>query len=459
MNKLQHFMIKWYKERRITMKTERLYQQNVYLKECESTILDTITDLDAMKSLGAKAQPNSFCLVLDKTIFFPEGGGQPHDLGFINDYPICYVFEKEDVIYHQLVAPSSNADCFFGTSTEHALGQIAHCQIDWNRRFLHMQMHCGEHILSGMFYQEYGGVNRGFHMGSDYMTIDINLEEKSEFTAFTSEMVSHVERLANKAIWANVPVTVHYFKNKTEAETLPLRKKLIVEENISIVCVGNVANPADCVACCGTHPNTAGQVGLVKIIRMENYKGMTRFTVKAGLNAFENYVLAHNTLTPLCERYSTEPQQLLEKIQIQENKNSTVRKELYHLKKMVIANAVKELEKLYASLSSNALASPFKGTSANPILIRSYDGLTLEDLQTLGRHITPSIKGLLFLVYEPLCTVLLFSKGKPDCGKLVRDNASIYQGKGGGNATCARAIFTKTENVETYMDLLEKHLR
>lgn len=438
------------------MKTERLYQQNVYLKQCESTILEVITDLKTMKNLGAKEQPNTFCLILDKTVFFPEGGGQPSDIGFINDCPVSYVFEKDNIVYHQLASPSSS---FLGASIENACGKTVTCQIDWNRRFLHMQMHCGEHILSGMFYQEYGGVNRGFHIGSDYMTIDIRLEEKPEFTHFTEEMVSNVERLANKAIWSNVPVSVHYFQKKSEAEVFPVRKKLEIEENISIVCVGSKDNPADCVACCGTHPSTAGQVGLIKIIRMENYKGMTRFTVKAGQNAYNHFVLEHKVLTPLCERFSAEPHQLLEKIKIQEKKSSAVRKELYELKKKMIGNEIQKIESLYASLSTNVLFPPFKGSFSNPIMIQSYDYFNTDDLQTLGRHVTASIKGLLILVCEPALTVLLFSNGKPDCGQLVRENADIYQGKGGGNATCARAIITKTENLETYLDLLEKHLR
>ncbi|WP_324825422.1 alanyl-tRNA editing protein [Sinanaerobacter sp. ZZT-01] len=438
------------------MKTKRLYQKNTYLKECESTILEVITDLDKMKNLGAKEQQNTFCLVLDKTVFFPEGGGQPTDIGFINDYPVYYVFEKDDIVYHQLSSPSFH---LAELSTLLAVGTTVKCQIDWNRRFLHMQMHCGEHILSGMFYQEYGGVNRGFHMGSDYMTIDINLEEKPEFTHLTEEMASHVEFLANKAIWSDVPVTVRHFQKKSDAEQLPLRKELEIEENISIVCVGSEENPADCVACCGTHPSTAGQVGIVKILKMENYKGMTRFTVIAGQLAYQHFSFEHKTLTTLCERFSSEPQLLLEKINAQEKKNQMFRKELYDLKKRIIDDEVQKIEALYDSLSTNVLFPPFKGNFSNPIMLQSYDCLNPDDLQTLGRHVTSFIKGLLILICPPEKTVLLFSNGKPDCGQLVRDNADIYQGKGGGNAVCARAIFTKSEDVETYVDLLEKHLR
>lgn len=428
------------------MYTLRLYQQDVYLKECDSIVLDIIGDLDHMKELGGKAEKNTACLVLDQTVFFPEGGGQPCDTGFINGYPVVYVFERDSVVYHQVAVPASNAMDFFNAGEPKAPGTGVHCQIDWNRRFLHMQMHCGEHILSGMFYQEYGGVNRGFHMGADYMTLDISLEERPEYTEFTPEMVSRVELLANKAIWANVSVTTRRFDTKAEAEGLPLRKKLTIEKDISIVCVGSVENPADCVACCGTHPASSGQVGLVKITRMEHYKGMFRFYVKAGLPAFEDYCLKHDIVSALAAKHSSEPAQLLEKVKAQDEKNGAVRKELYDLKKSVIAQYAEELRLAYEN-------------GASHIVTRTYENLGSEDVQTLGRRIADSIGGLLILIAAREHTAILFSQGTPDCGKLVRENASIYQGKGGGNNTCARAIFNSKENLDTYLDLIEKHLR
>ena len=476
------------------MKTIKLYQQDVELRHCESTLLAVVTDEKEMEALGAKKQKNTMLLLLNQTIFFPEGGGQPCDTGFIDNQPVFYVFEKEGLIYHQISSLLANP---FQTppAGEGGARKAVHCEIDWNRRFLHMQMHCGEHILSGMFYREYGGVNRGFHMGDDYMTIDINLEETTRYTEFTQEMIDRVELLANKAIWDNAPVITRYYAKKADTAGLPLRKAVSVEEDITIVCVGALDNPADCVACCGTHPRTAGQVGVVKIVKAESYKGMTRFYVKAGKAAFGDYALKHQIAAKLCGQYSTEPAQLLDKIKIQDTKNGSVRKELYDLKKNLIDRQAAILERAYkeevwkkadpegggraaggqesripagggqAAVRQAAGGRDSGGQEdkeiggATPIVIRWYDYFSIDDLQTLGRKVAPVVKGLLLLIAQRENTVLLVSPGKPDCGRLVKENAGIYQGKGGGNATLARAIFPKPEGLETYLDLLEKHLR
>ena len=477
------------------MKTIKLYREDVDLRQCDSTLLAAVYDRGEMTELGAKKQENTFLVVLDRTVFFPEGGGQPCDTGFVGDYPVFYVFEKDGVVYHQVSAPSTDIAALMrnaGLDDPETVRRPVHCQIDWNRRFLHMQMHCGEHILSGMFYQEFGGVNRGFHMGDDYMTIDINLEERPEFTEFTQEMIDRAELLANKAVWSNVPVTVLHFDRREDAAAMPLRKALAIEEDITIVCVGSPENPADCVACCGTHPKTAGQVGLIKIIKAEAYKGMTRFTVKAGQTAFADFVLKHRIVSALGAQYSADPTQLMEKIKVQENKNGAVRKELYDLKKTLISRQADVIEQIYSpggalergragagSAGAGSAGTDSIGTSAGscssedsdgsvrilacgrsvPVVTMRYDYFSIDDLQTLGRRTADAVSGLLILVAERENTALLVSGGQPDCGKLVRENAEIYQGKGGGNATLARAIFSRAENLDTYLDLIEKHLR
>ncbi len=128
---------------------------------------------------------------MDKTIFFPGGGGQSHDRGTIGGFPITGSYEEgEDIFYNidGVVAP----------------GEEVHCVLDWDHRFDNMQRHCGEHILSGMFYREYGGVNKGFHMGEDYMTVDISLEDSEEYDVLTYEMAIHAQNCTNRAIWENL---------------------------------------------------------------------------------------------------------------------------------------------------------------------------------------------------------------------------------------------------------------
>ena len=411
------------------MKTERLFKEDVYMKEAEAAV----TSLTETKE-GRTA------VTLDRTIFFPTGGGQSCDRGTIAGFPVIDVYEDEkaDDIIHVL-------DCR-PSEFEHAaspVGKLLKLSLDWEHRFDNMQRHCGEHILSGMFYREYGGVNRGFHMGDQYMTIDISLEAKPEFTAITWEMAKHAEECANEAIWQNQPVITRHFDTKKEAENLPLRKALALEKDITIVCVGSVENPADCVACCGTHPATAGQVGLIKIFKVEPNKGMFRIYFEAGKRAFLKYQQELDTLTALSNSLSAGTDDVLSKYHAQIEKNKEARSQLHFLKKEVIMREAADI--------AEALE---KGEN-----VRRYHILSLDDLTVLAREVSPYAKKIAFLVHEPSCTVFLVSDGSVDCGKLVKDNAQIYGGKGGGNKTTARAIFTKEEYVDTFIDLIEKHLR
>ena len=406
------------------MKTKRLFKEDVYMKEAEAVI----TSL-------SETNDGKVALTLDRTIFFPTGGGQSCDRGTIAGFKVTDVYEDEaaDDIIH--IVDASPADFETGTAV--------YLILDWEHRFDNMQRHCGEHILSGMFFREYGGVNRGFHMGDQYMTIDISLEARPEFTSITWDMAKHAEECANEAIWQNQPVITRHFDTKKEAQNLPLRKALALEKDMTIVCVGSVENPSDCVACCGTHPAAAGQVGLIKIFKVEPNKGMFRIYFEAGKRAFLKYQQELDTRTALSNSLSAGTDDVLSKYHAQIEKNKEARNQLHFLKKEVIA---RETADIAAALE--------KGES-----IRRYHILSLDDLNVLAREVSPHIRKIAFLVHEPSYTVFLVSDGSVDCGRMVKENAQIYGGKGGGNKTTARAIFTKDEYVNTFIDLIEKHLR
>ena len=406
------------------MKTKRLFKEDVYMKEAEAVI----TSL-------SETNDGKVALTLDRTIFFPTGGGQSCDRGTIAGFKVTDVYEDEaaDDIIH--IVDASPADFETGTAV--------YLILDWEHRFDNMQRHCGEHILIGMFFREYGGVNRGFHMGDQYMTIDISLEARPEFTSITWDMAKHAEECANEAIWQNQPVITRHFDTKKEAQNLPLRKALALEKDITIVCVGSVENPSDCVACCGTHPAAAGQVGLIKIFKVEPNKGMFRIYFEAGKRAFLKYQQELDTLTALSNSLSAGTDDVLSKYHAQIEKNKEARNQLHFLKKEVIA---RETADIAAALE--------KGEN-----IRRYHILSLDDLNVLAREVSPHIRKIAFLVHEPSYTVFLVSDGSVDCGRMVKENAQIYGGKGGGNKTTARAIFTKDEYVNTFIDLIEKHLR
>ncbi len=407
------------------MKTVRLFKQDVYMKTAKAQIT------------SVSSQAGKTLITLDQTIFFPTGGGQSCDKGTIENINVLDVYEKDDEIYHQIE----------GTEDVLKLGQTVFLQLDWNHRFDNMQRHCGEHILTGIFHEKFGGVNRGFHMGDQYMTIDISLEGNSEFDKITWDMAKQAELAANNVIWQNLPVITRHFDNKRDAENLPLRKPLAIDEDITIVCVGSIENPSDCVACCGTHPSTAGQVGLIKVYKVESNKGMFRIYFEAGKRALEKYQMQFDILTTLENQLSSGTEDLMDKYKAQQEKNKEARTQLHLLKKEVIKREVEDIKSLMNS-------------SHQPIT-RAYNLLSGDDISAIARELSDSIPKILFLIHKPTLTVFLCSSGKSqiDCGKLVKDNASIYGGKGGGNKTLARAIFNKEEYIDVFIDLIEKHLR
>lgn len=444
------------------MITRKLFQEDVYKRNCVSTIVE-------VHGTGTNEDP--FLLVLDETVFFPEGGGQPCDFGTIENVPVINVFERDGVIFHSLQSLYNLGKTdSLSQDKDWNVGNKVNCNLDWKRRFSHMQRHCGEHILSGILFSEYGGVNRGFHMGSDYMTIDIDVQ------GIAWEAAERIEMLTNEAIWANLPVSVRYFDNPSEAESLPLRKALAIDEDISIVCVGDESNPADCVACCGTHPSTSGQVGLLKILKLENYKGMTRIYFKAGDDALEDYRNKHRILTDLNLKYSSDDNNLLDKIKIQDEKNKEMRQELHLMKNTLKEKVVNEI--LYES-GISATASITEGISVTKsgLIIKEYPYFHANDLMSISKTLTESYgntiassksntsknsgktsKGnpLFVLISTRENTIILASTGAHDCGKIIKDNAHVWRGKGGGNANSARALFPTREDLECFVTFINQ---
>lgn len=423
------------------MKTVKLYQDDPNKKEGFLYLEEFFETEEQCRAQGLKYIKHTAVLTLKETIFYPEGGGQPCDLGTIENIPVIDVFENKstETIYHRI--------SWDGSKEVFTREMPLHCQLDWDRRFTHMQMHSAEHLLSGLIWQLYGGINKGFHMNQQYATIDILLPDNTEFS---EEMLDALELKANRIIWDNVAIHTEYCSTKEEAENNPLRKPLNFDEDISVVLIGSKETTYDCCACCGTHVEKTGQIGLIKIIKTENYKWMTRITLKAGLPAYKDIALRHKASTVLCNRYSTEIEQLAERIFLQETKNGAVRKELYDLKKLLLEE---EKNKLLTGIREQ----PDKKTAS--IYVASYNKYSADDLQNLARSLGENLPVLVALVSQKESTAILASSGNPSCGTLVKEYAPIYKGKGGGNPQLARAIFDDSDSLDVFLDLIEKHLR
>ena len=404
------------------MATERLYQKDVYLREADLTVTE-------VREYKGKTQ-----VACSSTIFFPEGGGQLCDLGTLGGVAVTDVKEDKETgtVWHT-VADAAGFDP----------GKTVRAVLDWQRRFDHMQMHCGEHILSGRFHELFGVENHGFHMGEDYMTIDMLAKDGSPIT---DEQISQAELAANEVIWRNVPVVTTWFDTAEEALSMPVRKEIKFGEDISVVTVGSVDAPLDCCACCGTHPSTTGQVGLVTVLKAENYKGMTRMTIKAGRPAFEEARTRSKIASTLAQKYSTEVSTLLDREAANDAKNDEVRRELSELKS---ALSKQEEEKLREALPK----------TEGSLAVFRYPLMSADDLQSMARKAEDIFTKPSALFSEKDKTVVLATPGTPAAGQLVKDYAGMYGGKGGGSRNLARAIFSKKADAELFMDLIEKHLR
>ena len=230
------------------METEKVYYQDPFQTEFTAAVLT------------CREEKTGYSVSLDRTAFYPEGGGQPADHGFLNGIAVTDVHEKEGEIFHTCAKPLTPGDTITGV-------------IDWKRRFDHMQQHSGEHILSGYLCSLYGCDNVGFHLGAETVTIDYNRE-------LTWEEVLKAEALANKAIYLDQPVEITY-PSREELAQIDYRSKKELTGQVRIVRFPG----ADCCACCGTHVLRAGQVGLVKVLSCQKFRGGVRLEIVSGRRA------------------------------------------------------------------------------------------------------------------------------------------------------------------------------
>ena len=210
-------------------------------------------------------------IILDQTAFYPEGGGQPYDLGSLGGASVLEVHEREGHVVHTCNHPL-------------APGSQVEGDIDWPRRFDLMQHHSGEHIVSGIAHARYGCENVGFHMGSDVITIDLSV-------ALTEEQIRELEDAANRYIWEDHPIQIT-FPSPQELEVLEYRSKKALSGRVRIVSFPG----ADTCACCGTHVSSSGQVGLVKLLSCQKFRSGVRIELVCGKRALEylSHIWAQN---------------------------------------------------------------------------------------------------------------------------------------------------------------------
>ena len=439
--------------------TSRLYQKDVYLRAAEAVIT------------AAEKREDGYWFAADRTPFFPEGGGQSSDIGFVTvkhenagtvSAVMCridLVLEEGDAVWHRLAASGEEETA--PDAHPFKTGETVTLAIDWAHRFENMQRHAGEHILSGRIWALYGGTNRGFHMGEDYMTIDIRFEDADGNAVpgktLTLDMAMAAEHAANEVIWEDLPIHVDYFETNEEASAMPTRKPVAFDEDISIVTVGDREEPADCCACCGTHPSTAGQVGLVKFYKVEKNKDMTRVYFDAGRKAMAHIDAHMAILTDLANANSTSPEELPARLHAEEERHAKMREELAAFRKAAADAHLAEILTALEQKASSEQAAGEAGAAGSAPLVFTFTDIASGDFSKAGKKLQKKIRGSVLAAFPEESVLLLYadkSADSLDCGAVVKEQAAAFGGRGGGNKESARAMFPDQESMKRFLETL-----
>ncbi len=368
--------------------TERLYENDAYCREFTAEVL------------SCEFENGFYNIVLDKTAFFPEGGGQAPDGGTINGFPVSDVQISNGLIIHKI---NEKIDA----------GEQVCGKIDWEERFCRMQNHSGEHILSGTVHSLFGYNNVGFHMSKAEITVDFD-------GVLTAEDIAKVEEITNSVIYRNLPIDVSY-PSAEEAAEAKYRSKLDITDNLRLVTIDNV----DCCACCAPHVSKTGEVGVVKVIDFTPNKGGTRLTVKAGAYAFADYYMLNRQNKSLMKTLSVSRELVSNAVEKQLELISALRYENGELRKKL---AWSELSPIHCDVCTVAFSK----------------NLTYDELRHCANKL--SEKGdrvcLLFSTDDEKNYIYVMSSKEEDIRTAVKALNDAFEGKGGGKPNYAQGKIT-----------------
>ena len=286
--------------------TKKLYYDDPFLREFTARVLSC----DAVKG--------GFAVVLDETAFYPEGGGQPADHGKLGSVTVLDVHEKDGVITHLCDAAIEP-------------GAAVRGEIDWARRFDHMQQHSGEHICSGLICERFHCDNVGFHMSADIVTIDFNAE-------IDWDALLEIEAKANQYIYEDHPIDIQFHRG-AELDAIDYRSKKTLDGDVRIV----VFPGADCCACCGTHVTRSGQVGVVKFLSCQKFREGVRIELLCGQRAYRYLSATWAQNLRVAQSLSAKPTESAAAVERLENELSALKLRAARLESQVFAQVAARL--------------------------------------------------------------------------------------------------------------------
>ena len=378
--------------------TNRLYYDTPYLTQFDAAVLDC-------RPCGAAWE-----VLLDRSAFYPTSGGQPFDTGTLGGARVMDVNVDDGQVWHTVDGPLPvNA-------------QVTGC-IDWPRRFDHMQQHAADHMIAGALHRLMGGVTIGLHISADVSTIDVAMP--GGVTHLTAEDIARIEDDVNAHIQRDVPIRC-WFPEAAELATLPLRKAPTVTEHVRVVAIGE----DEMVACGGTHPATAGQIGLVKILSATPARGKMRVAFVAGQRALADYRQVRHSAQEAAKLLSSPVDRLADSVRALQEKLQAAQEEIAGLRR---AQLFARTEALLAG------AEPLPGGGFLVAEIVEANASALHEFAS--RLITTP--GYVVLLGARRGDAVQYVFGRADnvtldMGKLMRAAAAPHGGKGGGRPDFAQ---------------------
>ncbi|WP_419891175.1 alanyl-tRNA editing protein [Paenibacillus xylanexedens] len=388
--------------------TQKIYYDSAYTREWHTTITGKVDKEDGVY------------VTLAETAFYPHGGGQPCDLGQIGGIAVLDVNIEDGEVWHKLERTPEETE--------------VHCEIDWERRFDHMQQHTGQHLLSAITLKLTEAMTLSFHLGTEYDTIDVATAELG------ANQLTAIEQEVNRQIYRNARINTSWVTAE-EAAQLPLVKQPTVTEDIRIVEIEGV----EYNACGGTHVSATGEIGIIKLLKTEKVKGGTRIYFKCGTRALNEFTATQNVLNSIMVKLKTSKDELLERIEKMELEQKQLQTEL---------NAVKTTNDTY-------YAEELLAGRQGLVIAQVFEDKSLKDMQSLATKLTADHEGLVLFASISEAKVVLAQNGQPPewaCGPFFKGNLGAYQGKGGGSEKIAQAGFASSEDALAFYEFTKDQL-
>ena len=393
--------------------TERLYLQDSHL--CRNTArVTTCVKTD-----------KGYEIELDRSVFFPNKGGQPCDLGTISTAKVLDVNEAGDRLVHLCSEPLEP-----GTEVE--------AVIDWARRKDIMEQHTGEHLLSWCAWSLYGAVNVGFHCALDYATLDLDIP-------LTAEQLKQIEQLANRVARENRAVTAVIYKTEEELEGLPLRKHT---EGLTAPIRVVTIEGADSCTCCAPHVKHTGEIGLLKITQAAAYKGGMRLTFLCGGRAYTYAAMLQEAMDGMARSFSTGVDKVSAAVEKMNGELDAAKRQ---------NNSLSARLEGYYSRELKEKARDIKGKK---LLVEIVEDTDPKRLRPLCQS-TLEAKALTLLLCpngEQVSYILMCKGINLDMGEVIQAVNAALGGKGGGRGDMAQGSARKPAGLEEIRAQLEFYL-